>query len=93
MSDFVGKDKVIGEFPLLNLNTSGDSLFTDGIAEELLNKTIYEITHSDFKDNTFSIVSTRKDAGKTEISKRLFNKLKSNYKVCLLDLDYRKGSY
>lgn len=90
LSDFVGKDKVIGEFPLLNLNTSGDSLFTDGIAEELLNKTIYEITHSDFKDNTFSIVSTRKDAGKTEISKRLFNKLKSNYKVCLLDLDYRK---
>ncbi len=90
LSDFIGKDKVIGEFPLLNLNTSGDSTFTDGIAEELLNKTIYEITHSDFKDNSFSIVSTRKDAGKTEISKRLFNKLKLNHKVCLLDLDYRK---
>ncbi|MDC3019214.1 hypothetical protein OA081_01870 [Gammaproteobacteria bacterium] len=90
LADFIGKEKIIGEFPLLNLKTSDNSFYSDKIADELLNKTIYEITHSNYKDNTFSIVSSRKGAGKTEISKRLFNKLKVKYKVCLLDLDYRK---
>ena len=61
----------------------------DNIADELLNKTIYEITHSnEFK--SIAIVSSRKGAGKTEVSKRIFNKLSTKYKVCLLDLDYRK---
>ena len=56
----------------------------------MLNKTIYEITHNEYKGNSFSIVSSRKDAGKSEISVKLFNKLKEKYKVCLIDLDYRK---
>ena len=60
------------------------------VAEELLNQTIYEITNSELEGNTFSIISSRKGEGKTEISMRLFNKLKLKYKTCLLDLDYRK---
>ena len=32
----------------------------------------------------------RRDVGKTEITIRLFNKLKTKYKVCILDLDFRK---
>ena len=89
LSDFVGQDKIIGEFPLLDLKKD-KSIYTDNIANELLNKTIYEISHSKGKENTYSIVSSRKDAGKSEISKRLFNKLKIKNKVCLIDLDYRK---
>ena len=65
-------------------------IYTENIAAELLNKTVYEITHSQDLENSFSVVSSRKDAGKSEISKRLFNKLKDKYKVCLIDLDYRK---
>ena len=87
--DYVGKEKIIGELPFL----SGENLTADNIssnvADELLNKTIYEITHSN-EYKSMAIVSSRKDAGKTEISKRIFNKLKEKYKVCLLDLDYRK---
>jgi tyrosine-protein kinase Etk/Wzc len=89
LSDFIGQDKIIGEFPLLDLKKE-KSLYTDNIANELLNKTIYEITHSEDKEKTYSIVSSRKNAGKSEISKRIFNKLKDKYKVCLIDLDYRK---
>ena len=89
LADFIGQDKIIGEFPLLDLKKDINA-YTDNIAEELLNKTIYEITHSEDKENTYSIVSSRKDAGKSEISKRLFNKLKVKHKVCLMDLDYRK---
>ena len=64
----------------------------DSIANELLNKTIYEITHSaeDFK--SIAIVGSNKDVGKTEIAKKIFDKLKLRNKVCLLDLDYRKKS-
>lgn len=89
LADFIGQDKIIGEFPFLDLKKDINA-YTDNIAEELLNKTIYEITHSEDKENTYSIVSSRKDAGKSEISKRLFNKLKDKHKVCLMDLDYRK---
>ena len=89
LADFVGKDKVIGEFPLID-STKESKIYTENIAEELLNKAVYEITHSQDLENSFSVVSSRKDAGKSEISKRLFNKLKDKYKVCLLDLDYRK---
>ncbi len=86
--DYVGKDKVIGEMPLLdNINKSSSSF---NIADELLNKTIYEITQSEKSNNSFCISSSRKGAGKTEISMKIFNKLKNSYKVCLLDLDYRK---
>ena len=55
-----------------------------------MNKTVYEITHSEQKIKSIAIISSRKDAGKTEISKRLFNKLIINNKVCLFDLDFRK---
>ncbi len=87
--DFIGQDMIIGEFPFIDSKKEINP-YTNNIAEELLNKTIYEITHSEDKEKTYSIVSSRKDAGKSEISKRLFNKLKDKYKVCLLDLDYRK---
>ncbi len=87
--DFVGKDKIIGELPFLDIKSTSSEGLSNNIAEELLNKTVYEITHSD-NFNSISIVSSRKDAGKTEVSKRLFNKLSQKYKVCLLDLDYRK---
>jgi tyrosine-protein kinase Etk/Wzc len=87
--DFVGKEKIIGELPLLKDKTKSKADIADNIAEELLNKTIYEITHSnEFK--SFAMVSSRKGAGKTEVSKRIFNKLSAKYKVCLLDLDFRK---
>ena len=89
LADFVGKDKIIGEFPLID-SKKDSKIYTENIASELLNKTVYEITHSQDLENSFSIVSSRKDAGKSEISKRLFNKLKDKYKVCLIDLDYRK---
>lgn len=89
LADFIGQDKIIGEFPLLDLKKEKNA-YTDNIAEELLNKTVYEITHSEDKENTYSVVSSRKDAGKSEISKRIFNKLNDKYKVCLIDLDYRK---
>ena len=88
--DFVGKDKIIGELPFLNLKIKTEDPFFSNIAEELLNKTVYEITHDENLKRSFCIVSTNKGAGKTEISKRLFNKLKINNKVCLLDLDFRK---
>ncbi|MFL2731920.1 MAG: exopolysaccharide transport family protein [Gammaproteobacteria bacterium] len=87
--DFVGKEKIIGELPFLSNKNNPSERVADNIVEELLNKTIYEITHSDeFK--SLAIVSSRKGAGKTEVSKRIFNKLSMKYKVCLLDLDYRK---
>jgi len=90
LNDFVGKEKVIGELPLLDLSKEENNKFTSNIADELLNKAVYEISHSDNLKNSFSIVSSRKDAGKSEVSKRLFNKLKEKNKVCLIDLDYRK---
>ena len=86
--DYVGKDNVLGEFPFIDKNSDNKNLLN--ISDELLNKTVFEITHSFSDYKTFSIVSSRKDVGKTEIAKRLFNKLQKKYKVCLIDLDYRK---
>ena len=88
--DFVGKENIIGELPFISINKISEDGITNNIAEELLNKTVYELSHSDEDFSSIEIVSSRKDAGKTEISKRLFNKLKIKHKVCLLDLDYRK---
>ncbi len=88
--DFVGKENIIGELPLFKESENKNDQLYLNIADELLNKTIYEITHSSKKGNSYSVVSSKKGAGKTEISKRLFNKLKVKNKVCLLDLDYRK---
>ncbi len=84
--DYVGREKVLGEYPLVNTKQKKNNL---SIADELLNKTVYELANS-FDENTFLVVSSRKDAGKSEISKNLFNKLKDRHKVCLMDLDYRK---
>ena len=86
--DFVGKEKIIGELP--NIDMKDDNTLTSNMADELLNKSIYELTHSEINGNSICIVSSRKDVGKSEVSKRLFNKLKIKHKVCLLDLDYRK---
>ncbi len=89
--DYKGKEKIIGELPLIrNMHNSPDSI-TLSVADELLNKTIFEIVHSDQSFKSISIVSSRKDVGKTEVVKRLFNKLRDkSVKVCLIDLDYRK---
>lgn len=88
--DFIGKEKIIGELPMIEKKSSQSNAQYLKVAEELLNKTIYEITNSELEGNTFSIISSRKGEGKTEISMRLFNKLKLKYKTCLIDLDYRK---
>ena len=92
LNDYVGKEKIIGEFPLIDFKKEDTSYLSNNIADELINKTIYEITHSnnDNDNNSYSIIGSRKDVGKSEISKRLFNKLKERYKVCIIDLDYRK---
>ena len=89
--DYVGKDKVIGEYPLMydNENLS----YVKNLANEMLNKASYEILNNaegDFKH--FLIAGSRKDVGKTEISFRLINKFISlNKKACFIDFDYRKG--
>ena len=90
LNDFVGKEKVIGELPFIDLTKEDNKKLTSNIADELLNKTVYELSHLENNTNSFSVVSSRKDAGKSEISKRLFNKLKQRSRVCLIDLDYRK---
>ena len=88
--DYVGKNKVIGELPFLDNKKEKENDLSLSLADELLNKTVYEMLHSELSYKAVCIVGSRKDVGKTEISKRIFNKLKSNHKVCLLDLDYRK---
>ena len=88
--DFIGKEKIIGELPMIENKSSQNNSQYLNVADELLNKTIYELTNSELEGNTFSIISSRKGEGKTEISMRLFNKLKLKYKTCLIDLDYRK---
>ena len=88
--DYVGKDAIIGELPFLEKIHTSKADLSEEIANELMNKTVYEITHSEQKIKSIAIISSRKDAGKTEISKRLFNKLIINNKVCLFDLDFRK---
>ena len=90
LTDFISKDKLIGELPFLSESSKNSDRYSSSIADELLNKTVYELTHSEDHSRSFTIVSSRKDAGKTEISTRLFNKLKEKHKVCLIDLDYRK---
>ena len=88
--DYVGKERIIGELPLMDTGTSKRNQMYSTIAEELLNRTIYDMTHNTNEGNSFSIISSRKGEGKTELAARIFNKLKINYKVCLVDLDYRK---
>jgi tyrosine-protein kinase Etk/Wzc len=88
--DFVGKEKIIGELPFMSKKRSDKTNLYSRIAEELINKTVYEITHNEQGSKSYSIISSRKGEGKTEIVSRLFNKLKLKNKVCLIDLDYRK---
>ncbi len=88
--DFVTKEKIIGELPEISKTSKTSEDAYSNIADELFNKTIYEITHDNNIGNSFSIISSRKGEGKTEISSRLFNKLKQKHKVCLMDLDFRK---
>ena len=88
--DFVGKEKIIGELPFMSKKESDKTNLYSRIAEELINKTVYEITHNEQGSKSYSIISSRKGEGKTEIVSRLFNKLKLKNKVCLIDLDYRK---
>ncbi len=88
--NFVGKEKIIGELPFIDNINSGQENLSNEVADELLNKTIYEITHSQENIKSIAVISSRKDAGKTELSKRLFNKLFLRHKVCLFDFDYRK---
>ena len=90
LMDYVGKEKVLGELPFISdLNNNSDKV-TYSVADELLNKTVYEITHSEDIFKSIAVVGSRKDVGKTEISKQLFEKLRVKNKVCLIDLDYRK---
>ena len=88
--DYVGKEEIIGELPFIDNINSGEQNLSSEVADELLNKTIYEIIHSQKDIKSIAVISSRKDAGKTEISKRLFNKLFLRHKVCLFDFDFRK---
>lgn len=88
--DYVKKERIIGELPFIDFRSEEKSNLYLNVADELLNKTVYEITHDEEEGSSYSIVSSRKGAGKTELSFRLYEKLKKKYKVCLLDLDYRK---
>ena len=94
LSDFVGSDRIIGELPLLKTNKSKkDEGYSNEMANELLQKTIYEITHSEKDFKSIMFTSSRKDVGKTEISEKIYNLLvKEGKRVCLLDLDFRQGS-
>lgn len=88
--DFVGKEALLGEMPFIrNINSSGDPISLN-VANELINKIVYKITHSIDESKSIAIVSSGKDAGKTEISRKIFEKIKLRHKVCLLDLDFRK---
>jgi len=89
LSDYVGKEKIIGEFPLIDKSASS-KLNKFNIADELINKFIYELIHLEDEKRSIAVVGSRKDVGKTEISLRMFEKLRSKYKTCLIDLDYRK---
>ena len=90
--DYLGKNSVIGERPLITGNEKTPNQIALKIADELLNKTIYEILHSDDDFSSFCIVSTKKNVGKTEVAFQIYSKLAANgKKVCLLDLDLRKG--
>ncbi len=89
LADYIGKDEIIGEFPLINLTNQKESNKFN-IADELMNKFIYELTHFESDKRSIAVVGSRKDVGKTEIARRIFDKLKTKYKTCLLDLDYRK---
>tara|TARA_B100000212_G_scaffold342237_1_gene328367 strand:+ start:36 stop:1550 length:1515 start_codon:yes stop_codon:yes gene_type:complete len=88
--DFVGKEKIIGELPFISKKNSDKANLYSKVAEELINKTVYEMTHNEQDNKSYSIISSRKGEGKTEIVSRLFNKLKQKNKVCLIDLDFRK---
>tara|TARA_B100002019_G_scaffold113048_1_gene97380 strand:+ start:4915 stop:6816 length:1902 start_codon:yes stop_codon:yes gene_type:complete len=91
LADYVGKEKIIGEFPLISKSKNSKELNKFNIADELMNKFVYEISHNLEKEQrSIAILGSRKDVGKTEISRRLFDKLRTKYKTCLIDLDYRK---
>lgn len=90
--DYLGKNSVIGERPLISGSDKKPNEIAIKVADELLNKTIYEILHSEEDFSSICIAGSRKNVGKTEIAYRLFEKLSSSgKKVCLLDLDLRKG--
>ena len=90
--DFVGKNKVIGELPLIHKKNEHKRKFLEELCDELLNKCSFELLNRYDKNTSFMIASSRRNVGKTEVSKRLFDKLVSmDKKVCLLDLDFRKA--
>jgi hypothetical protein len=89
--DYKGKEKILGELPFIKSMDANPDRISQNVADELLNKAIFEVVHSDEDFKTIAVVSSRKDVGKTEVAKRLFNKLREKkLKVCLIDLDYRK---
>ena len=90
--DYLGKNTVIGERPFISGNRENPNEIALKVGEELLNKTISEILHSGEDFSSICVVSSKKNVGKTEISYRLYEKLsQSKKKVCILDLDFRKG--
>ncbi len=90
--DFVGKNKIIGELPLIHKKNDNMKKYLEELCDELLNKTAYELLNRYEEKTSFMITSSRRNVGKTEVSKRLFEKLSDmDLKICLLDLDYRKA--
>ena len=76
LSDFIGNERIIGELPLLNDIENLDSGEHLGeYANELLHRTIYEITHSDKEFSSILFTSSRKNVGKTEVSEKIFRML------------------
>ena len=62
--DAYGKEKIIGEFPKVDLREDKNkNNLSINIADEFLNKTIYEISKPEFAFSSFCTLNTRKRAG------------------------------
>ena len=78
LSDYVSEENN-WEFPLIDKSASS-KLNKFNIADELINK-FYELIHLEDEKRSIAVVGSRKDVGKTEISLRMFEKLRSKYKT------------
>ncbi|MFL2768842.1 MAG: exopolysaccharide transport family protein [Gammaproteobacteria bacterium] len=89
--DFVEKENVLGELPDLNSNKKNENIVAN-LSNEMMSKFAYEVLHLNEGKLSLSIVSSKKNVGKSYISKELFLKFNAmGKKTCLLNLDFRKG--
>ena len=65
--DFVSKEKIIGELPFIDKKNLDKRDMYSRVAEELLNKTVYEITHNEEDIKSYSVISSRKGEVKRKL--------------------------